>query len=451
MQHRITALRNHFFTDATRDHTARMDKLDRLERALDAHTPSLLRALHADLHKSAYEAHLSELGMIRAELALHRKTLKRWMKPKQVAPTLFTLPSRSRIYPEPYGVCLVMSPWNYPAQLTLVPLIGAISAGNVAAVKTSRRTPETSRVLHEIIADAFEPHEMFPIPDDVSNEEILAQRYDMMFFTGSTDVGKVVMKAAAEHLTPVVLELGGKSPAIVCEDADIDVAAKRIVFGKLMNAGQTCIAPDYVLVDAKVEKRLIEALKREVAAQMADAIANDTFPKIVADDHVQRLQQLIDGWPQVWGGEVDADRRIVQPAIFTDVQMDSPIMEAEIFGPLLPVVRYDNLGAAVADLQRRDKPLALYLFTGRDDTAQSVIDRVSFGGGCVNDTLMHVSHERLPFGGVGASGMGAYHGKHSFRAFSHMKPVLQSPISISVPFRYRPYSGWKRRVLKRML
>ncbi len=451
METSIRRLREYFHTGATVEYEYRMSKLKALKRSIIQHEGEIIQALSEDLGKGAYESYLTEIGIVLSEISLFEKNLKKWMKPKRVRQALATFPSKNRIHSDPYGVCLILSPWNYPFHLAMMPLIGAIAAGNVCVLRTSTKSAATSRVIGEIIRDCFTEHETVHISGEYSHEETLAPRYDHIFFTGSPAVGKLIQKAASRHLTPVVLELGGKSPVIVDKSAAIAVAAMRIAFGKMMNAGQTCTAPDYVYVEASVEQKLVEALKREFTTLTQDALQNDDLPKIIDQKAFDRLIGYIDRHDDKWGGEYNPSTRIIQPALLLNAKETDPSMQSEIFGPILPILRFDDFEELLTRLCANEKPLALYFFSSDPTHIARIQNTVSFGGGCINDTIMHITHHRLPFGGVGNSGIGHYHGKHSFQTFSHQKSMLTSPTWLNVPIRYRPYVEWKEKLMRRIL
>jgi len=392
------------------------------------------------------EGYSAETAMVKEEIRTAIHHLKRWMKPKRVKTPLLHFPSKSRIESRPLGVTLILAPWNYPFQLCLIPLVAAIAAGNCAVVKPSRMSPTTGKVIEKIIAETFAPEYVACVDLTAdSYDDILAEKYDSIFFTGSESVGKKVMAEAAKQLTPVTLELGGKSPCIVESSADIPVTARRIVWGKFLNAGQTCVAPDYILVDRKIAPALIEALQQTITAMFGkNPVTNPDFPHIISDRHFQRLISLLPGSGDkekiITGGENDPRTRKIAPTLIANTDFDSPVMQEEIFGPLLPIIEYDDLDETVRFLQRRPSPLALYLFTRNKQIEKDVLPALRFGGGCVNDTIVHLANPALPFGGVGASGMGQYHGQHGFETFSHQQSILTKGLWLDLPFRYAPYT-----------
>lgn len=451
MENTVQKLREYYLAGNTRPYRYRIEKLRLLKKSIQRHRKDLLQALAQDLGKGETESELTEIGIVLSEISLFEKRLRRFMRPVRTGQSLATMPSKNRIYPEPYGVCLLLAPWNYPFQLSLMPLVGAVAAGNVCVLRCSSQTKETAHIIRRIIRDCFTEEECVALEDNDSYDEVLAPRYDFIFFTGSASTGKQIQKTAARHLTPIVLELGGKSPAIVDKTAHLPSAARRIVFGKMLNAGQTCIAPDYLLVEEEIREAFTEALKKEFTRQVKDAVQNGDLPRIINDRQFDRLQAYIDAHPSRWGGWYSKEHRLIQPALFYSVKRDDPVMQEEIFGPILPILSYTDFDAMLQALQREEKPLSLYFFSRKKRRIDQLLHTISFGGGCINDTMMHNAHPGLPFGGVGYSGMGAYHGKHSFDTFSHQKAVLSSPVYLHIPIRYRPYADWKKKWIRRIL
>lgn len=440
-----------FLSGVTRDVQYRQTALALLEQLLNQWEEQLLRALSSDLHKSNFEGYMTEVGMVREELRYVRKHLPQWAKNRRIPTLLSQFPARSVIMPQPYGSVLIMAPWNYPLQLCLTPLIGAIAAGNCAVVKPSAYAPATSRVLAEMIGSSFEPAFIAVVEGGrEQNAALLDQPFDYIFFTGSVAVGKLVMEKAASRLIPVTLELGGKSPCIVDETADLRLAARRIAFGKFLNAGQTCVAPDYVLVQQKVKKEMVLCLQQAVA-EFYPGGDFGSMPVIVNEKHYARLQGLLQGAHCAFGGSGDPARRFLEPTVLDAVTPESPVMQQEIFGPILPVLSYETLTDAIAFVNERPHPLALYVFTADKKTAHTVLERIPFGGGCVNDTLIHLANPRMPFGGVGQSGMGSYHGKASFDTFTHDKCVVYKGAWPDLTLRYPPYTEKKEKQLRRFL
>lgn len=436
----VSAQKELFRTGKTLDIEYRLTALRALKAALKKWEKPLAEALWQDLHKSYEEAYLTELSIVLGEIDNHIRHLKSWAAPKRCATPIKMFPSRSKTISEPLGSSLIIAPWNYPVQLLLNPLVGAISAGCTAILKPSPYVESVSTVIEKMIAETFAENYIAVVQGNRDvNTALLEQRYDIIFFTGSPSLGRKVMAAAAKNLTPVVLELGGKSPCIVDSSANIATVARRIAWGKSLNAGQTCIAPDYLLVHKAVKGQLIEALGREFRSLLGQNPKQcNHFVRIVNDKAFDRLVSYIDGADVVFGGEYDKSERFITPTIIDNVALDSPIMQEEIFGPIFPVVTFETTEEAVRFVTEREKPLALYYF-GDDKSAKYVLKHTSSGGACVNDTIMHIANEKLPFGGVGNSGMSSYHGRESFEVFSHRRAVVTTPTWIDVPFRYMPY------------
>ncbi|MFV0353001.1 MAG: aldehyde dehydrogenase [Oscillospiraceae bacterium] len=430
----------------------RLNALQKLRMEMQLRTKELEEALYQDLGKVAYEAYMAEIGLTLEELNYVIKHVKKWAKDKTVKTPLASWPGKSFIRHEPYGTVLIMSPWNYPVLLSLEPLIGALAAGNCAVLKPSAYAPATSAVLRQLIESCFAPGHVAVVEGGrEENNALLEQRFDYIFFTGSVEVGKLVMQKASQNLTPVSLELGGKSPCIVDETADIKLAARRIAFGKYINAGQTCIAPDYLLVQKDVKTQLMQELKVAVHEFFGDSpLSHPELPKIVNERHFNRLLGLMQGLTPVFGGENDGAQRIA-PTVLENVTPQSPIMQEEIFGPLLPVMTYDVLDTAIEFVNEREKPLAFYFFSTSQEAQQRVLEECSFGGGCINDTILHIATSHMGFGGVGHSGMGSYHGKKSFDTFTHEKSILQRKGKIDVKMRYHPYTAFKNKILRKIL
>ena len=450
----VTAARAAFDRGVTRPVPWRERQLDALVRLLDRGEGRLLDALATDVGKPRLEGWATDLGVTASEIKLLRKHVAKWARPRRAGLPLTAMPGRARIQPEPLGTVLIIAPWNYPVQLLLEPLAAALAAGNAAVVKPSELAPATSAVLtdllrHHLDADAVQVVEGGP---QVATE-LLEQRWDHIFFTGSTKIGRVVAEAAAKHLTPVTLELGGKSPAIVDRSANLEVAGRRIAWGKFLNAGQTCIAPDYVLVDETVQDELIEHIRTAVSAFYGeDPMASADYARIVNGRHFDRLSGLLGGGGEaVIGGTTDADERYISPTVLVDTPADAAIMEEEIFGPLLPVLPVASVAEAIDRVNARPKPLALYVFAGDDDVVDDVLARTSSGGVCVNHTLMHITPPELPFGGVGESGSGRYHGRSGFDTFSNLKSVLRKPTFPDTALLYPPYTRGKEKIVRRAL
>ena len=428
----------------------RLDQLERLYKAVVQWEDRICLALQTDLGKSHEEAYMTEIGMVLSEISFFMRHLSKWAKPRRVHTPLAQFPSRSYILKEPYGVVLIMAPWNYPFQLTMNPLVGAIAAGNHCVIKPSAYAPASSQVIAELLASCFPVEQVGVILGGrAENQALLEERFDYIFFTGGVTVGKLVLEKAARYVTPVTLELGGKSPCIVEESADLKTAARRIAFGKALNAGQTCVAPDYLLVQDRVKDRLLPEIKKCWDEFYGGALISPQWPKMVNQKHYQRVMSLIRGENVYCGGKGDGER--IEPTLLTDVSWDSPIMREEIFGPVLPVMTFKTVNEIIPAINSREKPLALYLFTRRDSVKEQILKQVPFGGGCVNDTIIHLASERLPFGGVGQSGMGHYHGKYSFDTFTHEKSVVVKGNWLDIQMRYPPYSRKKLNLIRKFL
>ena len=437
-----------FRSGATLPLCFRRQMLRKLSDAMHQYEKPLAEALWTDLHKSYEEAYLTELSIVYGEIRNHLRHLSHWARAERKSSPLAIMPATSRIIKEPLGNTLIIAPWNYPVQLLLNPLVGAISAGCTAMLKPSPYVPNVSRVLTEMIRATF-PEEYIAIVEGNRevNQMLLAERWDLIFFTGSPSLGKMVMEAAAKHLTPVVLELGGKSPCIIDKSADLEVAAKRVAWGKSLNAGQTCIAPDYLMIHEEVKDQFLKLLVKEWKHLLTkDPQKAKHFVRIVSDKALERLIGYLDNGTIYHGGKYDKATRYLSPTILTDVQENAPVMQEEIFGPIFPVLTFKDLDEVISFVNKREKPLALYYF-GKDD--QKILRHTSSGGACVNDVIMHIVNHKVPFGGVGNSGMGAYHGKDSFLTFSHRRSVIKTPTWVDMPFRYMPYKLFK--LIKKMV
>ncbi|WBM73428.1 aldehyde dehydrogenase [Saprospira grandis] len=433
--------RSFFASQQTKSLQFRKAQLERLHQKIVEREQEILAALHSDLRKHEFEAYSTELGFVLVELKKAIQQLPKWMKAQKVGTPLFLFNAGSEIRAEPYGLSLIIGPWNYPFQLLFAPLIGALAAGNTAILKPSELAPATSAISAEIIREAFPPHYVACLEGGVPvAQALLKERFDYIFFTGGTKVGKIIYQAAAQHLTPVTLELGGKSPCLVDRDTDLKATAKRIVWGKFTNAGQTCIAPDYVLVDKAVKEPLIAEMKRQIKKAYGDnPQQSDSLARIINAAHFNRLIAYLKDGEIAAGGDYEEEERYLSPTLMTEVDLNSPLMQEEIFGPILPIISYDSLPAAIEFINQRPKPLALYVFSKNDKHVERVLAETSAGGACVNDTLLHIVNPNLPFGGVGDSGIGAYHGESSFQLFSHQKSVLKRSFLIDDPVRYAPY------------
>jgi aldehyde dehydrogenase (NAD+) len=450
IQAKVDAQRAFAQVGRSKDVAYRKGQLALLRHVLQANENLLFDAIYADVRKSRFDCYISELSLIYQEIDEAIANLARWSRPRKVSSGLMNFPASSYVIPEPLGVTLIIGAWNYPYQLTLEPVIGALSAGNTCIVKPSELSACTSAALAKLINENFDPAYFHVVEGGVDvAQTLLACRFDKIFFTGSTTVGRIVAKAAAEHLTPVTLELGGKSPCLVFADADLTVAARRISWGKFLNAGQTCIAPDYVLAERPIYEALLVELARQTEKVTGpDPMHSDSFMRIINARNVQRLKGLIDPAKIYTGGHIVEEENYVSPMILRDVNWNDAVMQEEIFGPILPVIPFDDLGDVIREIKARPKPLSLYAFTRSKATEMRLLGEISFGGGCINDVIMHVTNTRLPFGGVGDSGMGSYHSEAGFRTFSHYKSILKKPFWFDTPVRYAPHSDWKMKALR---
>ncbi len=419
----------------------RKEILIKLLNTVIIHENEIIQALHDDFKKPAFESVLTETSQVVLELKHVIKNMKKWAKPRRVFPSLLNFPSKDYIYKEPYGKVLIIAPWNYPFQLALCPLISAVAAGNQVVVKPSELTPKTSEIIVKIIHKVFDKNHVEVIEGGIEvSQKLLSERWDYIFFTGSVAVGKIVAKAAAKNLTPVTLELGGKNPCIIDETANLKLAAKRIVWGKFVNAGQTCIAPDYILIQKNMKKHFVNFLKEEITkAYGENPEESPDFARIINAKNWQRLVDLIEPEKVVFGGESNPKDNYIAPTLVEETALESPIMQEEIFGPILPILTYKKESEIAAVISRFEKPLALYIFSENPGFQKRIIQNYSFGGGCVNDTIIHFANKRLPFGGVGHSGIGAYHGNLSFDTFSHQKSIVKKANWLDLPLRYAPY------------
>lgn len=446
----VSAQRAYFSRGETLDVSFRKAALRRLRSVLLARESEINAALFKDLNKSASESYMCEVGMTLAELNYVLAHVDRWAKKHPVLSPLAQFHARSFTVHNPYGVVLIMSPWNYPFMLTMEPLIGALAAGNCCVVKPSAYAPATSAIIRSIIAECFPPEYVTVVEGGRrENQALLDQRFDYIFFTGGVTVGREVMRKAAEHLTPVSLELGGKSPCIVDSTAKLDLSAKRLAFGKLLNCGQTCVAPDYLLIDRRVKDEFLDHLKKHITAMIGeDALKNKKYVRMVSRRHYDRVMGLINPDKVIFGGKGDPETLHIQPTIMDNVTPDDAVMQEEIFGPVLPVIPYDTIDEAIDFISSREHPLALYLFSEDKAVQDRFLHAVPFGGGCINDTIIHLATSRMGFGGVGHSGMGSYHGRKSFDTFSHEKSIVNKSTWMDMPVRYMPYSKRKDRLLR---
>jgi aldehyde dehydrogenase (NAD+) len=451
MKSLIDQQKQYFNSNATKPFSFRIEQLKKLKSVLKSYEQELTEAVYKDFQKGKFNTFLTEFAGVYVDLDKAIKCIRKWSKVKRVGTNMLNFPARSYIMPEPLGVCLVIGAWNFPVNLTLAPAIAAIAAGNTVVIKPSELAVHTSTVLSKMIRSNFDPSFIAVVEGSVEETtQLLEQPFDKIFFTGSVSVGKIVYQAAAKNLTPVTLELGGKSPLIVAPDANLKVCVKRLVWGKFVNAGQVCIAPDYVLVHKSIENEFLATLKKEIGlAQFS--LANQNYAQIISEKHFDRLVNLIEPEKVFAGGSYDRSQRLLEPTVLTNVSADDKVMEDEIFGPVLPVLTYDDLDKAIAFIKSKPKPLALYLFSESSTLRKKLLREVSFGGGSTNEVLMHFSNDHLPFGGVGNSGMGNYHGEAGFKSFSHFKSFIQKPTLFEFPFKYFPYKGWKSAMIKRVL
>jgi aldehyde dehydrogenase (NAD+) len=446
----IQAQRQFFATGQTKELAFRLEQLQRLKKTIQDSEQKILDALKADLNKPELEGML-EVAVIQ-DINYILKHLKSWVKPQKVKTPLDQFPASAKIYAEPLGVVLIIGPWNYPFSLMISPLLGAIAAGNCAILKPSELAPNTSAIVAEIIGQTFDPNYVAVIEGGVeTSQELLAEKFDHIFFTGGTKIGQIVMEAAAKHLTPVTLELGGKSPCIIEPDIDVKVAAKRITWGKFINGGQTCVAPDYLLVNQTIKSELIAEIKQCIQAFYgADPASSPDYPRIICDRHFQRLTSFLSEGEILIGGQTNPENRYIAPTLIDGISPDSAIMEDEIFGPILPILAYRDLSEAIGLINSRPKPLALYIFSQDKTKQEQILKNTSSGGVCINDTIVHIASPDLPFGGVGDSGIGSYHGKASFDTFSHQKSVLSKSFMFDLDWRYAPYTPDKLKLLKKL-
>lgn len=442
-----------FFTSGkTRGLSYRKEALKKLRSAILMHEEELYQALHKDLHKSAFESYATEIGFVLDELRFHLKKLHKWVKPKRVSSSIVSFPARGYKTNEPLGTVLIIAPWNYPFQLMVAPLIGAISAGNTVIIKPSEIAENTAQIIEKMVNSSFEKEYIHVVTGGVeTSQALLKLRFNHIFFTGSPRVGKIVMQSAAKQMIPVTLELGGKSPCIVDETAPLELTARRIVWGKLLNAGQTCIAPDYLYVHKKIKEPLIKAIIAAIKkAYGKDARKSSDFPRIITRANMERLAALLDGAKIAYGGHYDKEEKYFEPTILDEVSFDLPVMQQEIFGPILPVLTFSDPEEIIFQVNARPRPLSLYVFSKSRTFQKKIISSIPAGGVTVNDTLMHIASNKLPFGGVGNSGMGKYHGYFSFETFSNAKPVVYRGTWIDIPIRYAPY-GKKLKIIKYLM
>ncbi|WP_313030728.1 aldehyde dehydrogenase [Soonwooa sp.] len=451
IQNILEKQRDFFNSQATKSLDLRKTQLKKLKQVISDNENLFYEAIHKDFGKSQFDTYTTELSIIYGEINYYLKNLKSLMKPKSVKTNLPNLPGSSKIYQDPLGCSLVIGAWNYPYQLSICPMISAIAAGNTCILKPSEVAENTMKLMADLFNKKFDERVLHvEIGGVAETTELLKLKFDKIFFTGSPQVGKIVYEAAAKNLTPVTLELGGKSPALVTENANLEVAAKRIIWGKFLNAGQTCVAPDYILVDKKVVSKFIEILKNQV--QKNDYQPNSShFTRIINEKHFNRLISLIDDKKIIFGGKTDLEKLYIQPTLLSPINWNDKIMQEEIFGPLLPILVYDNFDEALNQIRNHEKPLSAYLFSNNSNEIEKFTTQISFGGACINDVVMHLANENLPFGGVGNSGIGNYHGKYGFEAFTHQKSVLKRATWGEPNIKYPPYSDKKLSWIKKLM
>ncbi|WP_434297798.1 aldehyde dehydrogenase [Clostridium sporogenes] len=427
----------------TKDINFRIETLKKLKHNIKMNENNIFKALKIDLNKSEFETFITEIGIVYDEINGAIKNIKKWSKPKKVKTPITNFLASSYIYNEPYGVALIIAPWNYPFQLIMAPLVGAISAGNCVLLKPSELAVETEKIIVKIIKETFSDEYIGVVTGGVKESEaLLKEKFDYIFYTGGINVGKIVMRAAAEHLTPITLELGGKSPCIVDKDANIDLAARRITWGKFLNAGQTCVAPDYLVVHRNIKEKLISSIENYIIEFFGEnAFESEEYPRIINERHFKRLEGYLKEGKIVSGGKTDISNLYIEPTIIEGINLKNRIMEEEIFGPIFPVIEFEGMDEVIDIIKNNPKPLALYYFSEDKEKQEFIIKNISFGGGCINDTIMHLSTSTLPFGGVGSSGIGGYHGRASFDTFSHKKSILKKSNLIDIKIRYAPFKG----------
>ncbi|EKS4344254.1 MULTISPECIES: aldehyde dehydrogenase [Clostridium] len=427
----------------TKDINFRIEALKKLKHNIKMNETNIFKALKIDLNKSEFETFITEIGIVYDEINGAIKNIKKWSKSKKVKTSITNFLASSYIYNEPYGVALIMAPWNYPFQLIMAPLVGAISAGNCVLLKPSELAVETEKIIVKIIKETFSDEYIGVVTGGVKESEaLLKEKFDYIFYTGGINVGKIVMRAAAEHLTPMTLELGGKSPCIVDKDANIDLAARRIAWGKFLNAGQTCVAPDYLVVHRNIKEKLISSIENYIIEFFGEnAFESEEYPRIINERHFKRLEGYLKEGKIISGGKTDISNLYIEPTIIEGINFKNRIMEEEIFGPIFPVIEFEGMDEVIDIIKNNPKPLALYYFSEDKEKQEFIIKNISFGGGCINDTIMHLSTSTLPFGGVGSSGMGSYHGRTSFETFSHKKSILKKSNLVDIKIRYAPFKG----------
>lgn len=445
--------RDYFNSGATRSYDFRIKALEKLKNAIEKNENKIFEAMKTDLGKSAYESYETEIALVLGEIKFAMKHLAEWMRPKHVLTPIVDFIGDSKILAQPYGVTLIMSPWNYPFLLTMEPYVGSIAAGNTTVLKPSDYSSHTSQAIADLVQEIFpEEYTGIMLGGHQANSDLLAQHFDYIFFTGSVRVGKIVMQAAANFVTPLTLELGGKSPCIVYKDCDVDLAAKRIAWGKYLNSGQTCVCPDHLYLHSDVKDEFIAAFKKYVVEFYTnDPLTCDYYPHVINQKHFDRLSELLQGTDIIMGGKTDPKTLRIEPTLVDNVKQTDPLMAEEIFGPILPILNYTDLDDVMRNIKARQRPLAFYIFTKNKEIADHFIDYCEFGGGCINDVVEQLSSSRLPFGGVGNSGMGMYHGEYSFNTFSHFKGILDRSKVLDIDAKYMPPTEKKFKILRKML
>tara|TARA_B100000809_G_scaffold266450_1_gene329222 strand:- start:5190 stop:6551 length:1362 start_codon:yes stop_codon:yes gene_type:complete len=447
----VSQQRTFFYTHKTKAIKFRLEQLNKLELLLKSNEDQLNQAIYEDFKKSEFDTYVTELALLYQDIKEAKRNVRKWAKIKRVGTNMLNFPARSYIIPEPLGVCLVIGAWNYPYQLTLAPVIAAITAGNTVVIKPSEMSPKTSALMTRLINNTFDANYLKVVEGGIpETTELLKNKFDKIFFTGSPQVGKIIYQAAAKNLTPVTLELGGKSPAIITADSNLKMTVKRMVWAKFINAGQTCIAPDYVLVHKSVENKLLELLKLEIEKE-SFSIENGNYTQIINDRNLDRLSNLFSSDNVFVGGNIDAFNRTIEPTVLQNVKFSDDVMKEEIFGPILPVISYQNIEEVITYVNDNPKPLSCYIFTNSNQIKKKILNEISFGGGAVNDAVMHIANSKLPFGGVGNSGIGSYHGEAGFKSFSHYKSILDKSNLMELSLKYFPHSKGKLSWIQRFM
>jgi aldehyde dehydrogenase (NAD+) len=447
----ISQQRTFYYTHKTKDIKFRLEQLNKLEKLLKLNEDLLNKAIYEDFKKSEFDTYVTELALLYHDIKDAKRNIYRWSKTKRVGTNMLNFPAKSYIIPEPLGVCLVIGAWNYPYQLTLAPVIAAMAAGNTVVMKPSEMSPKTSAIMAKLINENFDSSYLKVVEGGVpETTELLENKFDKIFFTGSPQVGKIIYQAAAKNLTPVTLELGGKSPAFVTEGCNLKMTVKRMVWAKFVNAGQTCIAPDYVLVHKSIEKEFLELLKLEIEKEQF-SIENKNYTQIINDRNLKRISNMFSSEKVFVGGEIDTLNRVIEPTVLENISYDDNIMKEEIFGPVLPVISYQNIDEVIAYVNANPKPLSCYIFTNNNKIKNKILKEISFGGGAVNDAIMHIANSKLPFGGVGNSGIGSYHGEAGFKSFSHYKSILDKSNLMELSLKYYPHTKGKLSWIQRFM